>query len=98
LRKIVIKTGATGSIVRLKDVARVELGASDYSQYVYTDGQEPWASASSSFPARNPLHGRCVYARLKELRRNFPPDLEYSIRMTRLFSSVIHPRSDLDAT
>jgi multidrug efflux pump len=77
---IVIKTGANGSIVRLKDVARVELGAADYSQYVYTDGQEAVGIGIFQLPGSNAIAtANAVRDRMAELKRNFPPDLDYSI-------------------
>jgi len=48
---VVVKTGADGDVTRVRDVARVELGARDYSTKTYMDGYNAVRSASSSFPA-----------------------------------------------
>jgi hydrophobe/amphiphile efflux-1 (HAE1) family protein len=77
---IVIKTGANGSISRLKDVARVELGAGDYSQYVYTDGQESVGIGVFQLPGTNAIAtADAIYAKMAELKKTFPPDVDYSI-------------------
>ena len=52
--EIIVKTGADGSITRLKDIARVELGAADYSTTPTTTACRPWPSPCSSCPAPTP--------------------------------------------
>ena len=52
---IIVKTGADGSVTRVKDVARVELGAADYThQHALQRPARRWASPFSSCPAPTP--------------------------------------------
>jgi multidrug efflux pump len=77
-RDIVVKSGADGEVVRLADIARVELGADDYTMRVFQDKQ--YASFVGIFlsPGANALAtADAVYAKLDELSRNFPPGVAY---------------------
>jgi len=77
-RNIVLKSGADGEVVRLADVARVELGADDYTMRVFQDKQ--YASMVGIFlsPGANALEvADSVYGKLDELSRNFPPGVAY---------------------
>ena len=61
-------------------MARVELGASDYSQYVYTDGQEAVGIGIFQLPGTNAIAtADAIYAKMNELKKTFPPDVDYSI-------------------
>ena len=76
---IIVRTvPATGTVVYLKDVARVELGKFDYSSNAYVDGkpaafvliyQAPGANALSTFEGINKA--------LTELKKSFPKDIDY---------------------
>ncbi len=77
---IIIKTGADGRITRLKDVARVELGALDYSTGSYLDGKPALGIAVMQRPGSNALEtANRVKALLAELSRDFPQGLESRI-------------------
>lgn len=77
---IIIKTGADGRITRLKDVARVELGALDYSTGSYLDGKPALGIAVMQRPGSNALEtANRVKALLAELSRDFPKGLESRI-------------------
>ena len=52
---IIVKTGQGGEIVRVRDVARVELGAQDYSWYVQLGGAPSVAIAVYQLPGSNAL-------------------------------------------
>ena len=74
---IIVKTGQAGEIVRIRDVARVELGAQDYSWYVQLDGQPSVAIAVYQLPGSNALAVKQgVEAAVAELEQNFPEGLE----------------------
>ena len=76
---IVIKS-ADGRITRLKDIARVELGAQTYSQAFRLDGQPAAGIAISQSPDANALAtARLVRAKMTELAKAFPQGLVYSI-------------------
>lgn len=74
---IIVKTGGTGEIVRVRDVARVELGAQDYSWYVQLDGSPSIAIAVYQLPGSNALGvAEGVHAAMAELEEGFPEGLE----------------------
>jgi multidrug efflux pump len=67
-------------IVRMKDVARVELGALNYNQAVYFDGRPSVGLAIYQLPGTNALDvAKRVRARLEELSAHFPEDVAYTI-------------------
>ncbi|QMW22511.1 efflux RND transporter permease subunit [Sandaracinobacteroides saxicola] len=77
---IVVATGADGRFTRLKDVARVELGASDYSTNSYLDGQPAVALLLSQRPGANALAtADSVLKTLEQLSKDFPKGLEYRV-------------------
>ena len=77
---IVIKTGADGRTVKLKDVARVELGAISYSTYGYMDGMPATVLAVTQAPGSDALKSaREVRALMAEVAKSFPRGLEYRI-------------------
>jgi multidrug efflux pump subunit AcrB len=77
---IVIKTGDDGRITRLRDVARVELGARDYSVNSYLDGKPAVAIAVTQRPGSNALAtATSVRQSMAELSKRFPEGLEYRI-------------------
>jgi multidrug efflux pump len=77
---IVVKTGAKGEIVRLRDVARVELGAQDYGIINYASGTPALAMPIFQRPGSNALDtAKAVRATVAELAKDFPKDLEYRI-------------------
>jgi multidrug efflux pump len=67
-------------IVRLRDVARVEMGAQNYNQGSTFDGRPSVGLIVYQLPGTNAIDvaGR-VYDRMKELRRRFPDGLDYQI-------------------
>ncbi|MGH8783059.1 efflux RND transporter permease subunit [Paraburkholderia sp.] len=75
---IVIKSGADGQVVRLSDVARVELGSGDYTLRALYDTQIQAAVGIFLSPGANSLAvANAVYAKLHELSTRFPPGLAY---------------------
>ncbi|MGZ3395337.1 MAG: efflux RND transporter permease subunit [Isosphaeraceae bacterium] len=67
-------------IVRLRDVARVELGSRQYDQSCTLDGQPSVAVSIYQLPGSNALNTAAgVYAKMRELRTRFPDGLEYRI-------------------
>jgi hydrophobe/amphiphile efflux-1 (HAE1) family protein len=79
------QTGTAGvsqaaSIVRLRDVARVELGAQQYDQTCTLDGKPSVALSIFQLPGSNALDtAKGVYAKMKELKKRFPDGLTYEI-------------------
>ncbi|MGE0667171.1 MAG: efflux RND transporter permease subunit [Sphingomonadales bacterium] len=79
-QNIIVKAGEDGRLVRLSDVARVELGARDYVTRSYLDGKQAVVLALSQRPGANALEtARKVQEQMASLARNFPKGLEYRI-------------------
>ena len=77
---IVVKVGDDGRKVRIRDVARVELGAQDYSWYVQLDGKPSVGLGIYQLPGANALGVKEGIANAMEmLAEDFPPGLEYRI-------------------
>jgi HAE1 family hydrophobic/amphiphilic exporter-1 len=85
--------GGSRAITRVRDVARVELGAQTYSQTFTMDGKPAAGMAIFQLPEANALDvAEAVQAKMRELARQFPPGLEYSIPFdtTKFVSASIH--------
>src|SRR3954468_7497557 len=79
-RQIIVQATREGRLVRLQDVARVELGAQDYVTNSYLSGQPAVALAIFQRPGTNALGSSDeILATMAELKRNFPPGLDYQI-------------------
>jgi HAE1 family hydrophobic/amphiphilic exporter-1 len=75
---IVIQRGADGDIVRLEDVARVELGAENYGSSLMFNGHQGVGLGIFQLPSANALDVRdAVVAELDRLSKDFPPGLKY---------------------
>ena len=75
---IVLESGEHGEIVRLRDVARIELAAGDYTLRSRLDGMNAAAVGVFQAPGANALQIRDqVIARMDELSARFPPGVEY---------------------
>jgi hydrophobe/amphiphile efflux-1 (HAE1) family protein len=78
--EIVLKTGDLGDVVRLRDVARIELGSRDYSSKTYMDGYNAVSLRVFQLPGTNAIQtADAVYARLGKLKERFPPGVAYRI-------------------
>jgi RND family efflux transporter MFP subunit len=77
---IVLKTRADGGLVRLKDLARVELGAGPARGTVCLDGKPAVALGIFPTPQARPDNVRtAVRNRMERLKETFPPGIDYSI-------------------
>ena len=77
---IVLRNGANGAMVRLKDVARIELGASDYLVSARLNGKQAAAVAVKLSPTGNAVQtATAVRAKMEELSKFFPKDVSYDI-------------------
>ena len=87
---IILRANGDGSLLRLKDVARVELAGKDYSFNGKYNGKPATLMGIFLQPGANPLEvGEAVRTRLKELRERFPQGLAYAIPFdTTLFVEV----------
>lgn len=78
---IIVKSLPTGAQVRLKDVARVELGAESYSNFSRISGQNSAIIPVSQLPEANAIDlSNKIRKKMKELSKSFPKDIEYKIQ------------------
>lgn len=78
---IIIKSLPNGSNIKLKDVARVELGAENYSNYSRISGNNASIITVSQLPEANAIDlSNKIQAKMKELSKSFPKDIEYKIQ------------------
>ena len=78
--RIVVRTNPDGSIIRLGDLARIELGAQTYDANAWVDGAPTAMLAIYLSPGANALEtADQVYAALDRLAERFPEGLEYEI-------------------
>jgi hydrophobe/amphiphile efflux-1 (HAE1) family protein len=77
---IVIRTNPDGSVLRLRDVARLELGAANLDRETRLDGGPAAAIAIYQTPGANAIATlNAVRARIEELQKAFPEDLSWKI-------------------
>jgi multidrug efflux pump len=77
---IIIRSDGRGATVRVKDVARVELGAQDYNISARVDGQPTAAMAVRLAPGANALNtAKAVNERMGELAQYFPPGIDWMV-------------------
>ncbi|MFA6920665.1 MAG: efflux RND transporter permease subunit [Gallionella sp.] len=77
---IIIRTNPDGSSLRVKDVARVELGAQDYSRTARIDGQPTAAMAIRLSPGANALSTvKGVNEKMTELAKFFPKSINWTV-------------------
>ncbi len=77
---IVVRVGKDGRTTQLKEIARVELGAADYSQSIQYKAQPAVGLAIFQLPGTNAIEtANAVYKRMAELKTNFPPGLDYAV-------------------
>lgn len=77
---IIVRTNPDGSSLRVKDVARVELGAQDYSRSARIDGQPTAAVAIRLSPGANALSTvKDVKAKMAEMAKYFPKGISWEI-------------------
>ncbi len=78
--QIVLKSGADGRIVRLQDVAKVELGALSYASFGYQNKYPATVLFMTQAPGTDALKAATkIKETMKELSKSFPKGLEYRI-------------------
>jgi len=76
----IVKVGDDGQLVHVRDIARVELGAQDYSSAVRLNSAPSVAMGIYQLPGANALSvAENVEAELRDLAKNFPAGLEYKV-------------------
>ncbi|MDM0072957.1 efflux RND transporter permease subunit [Variovorax sp. J2P1-59] len=77
---IIVKTGGDGAVTRLRDVARLELGASSYALRSLLDNKDAVAVPIFAAPGSNAIQiSNDVRATMAELKKNMPDGVDYSI-------------------
>ena len=79
-KNIILVANSDGSVVRLRDVARVELGAENYGWYGQLNGKPAALLAVYQLPDANALDvAQQVRAEMDRLAQRFPEDLKYQV-------------------
>jgi hydrophobe/amphiphile efflux-1 (HAE1) family protein len=78
--EIIIKTGTDGNITRVRDVARVELGAADYGTATHFNGLPAVGIPVFQLPGSNAITtADAIYQKMEELKKGFPKGVAYAI-------------------
>ena len=89
---VVVKAGADGALVRIKDVGRVELGAETYASNLRFLGLEAQGIGITLLPSANAIEVfNGVTAEMSRLEKNFPPGLEWRVA----FDNVVVVRESI---
>lgn len=79
---IILRSEAEGKMLRLKDVARIDLGSASYSVVSQLRGHPTAAIAIYQQPGSNSLDvSKGVKEKMKELAQNFPSGIEYNVTL-----------------
>jgi HAE1 family hydrophobic/amphiphilic exporter-1 len=91
--KIIVKTGSSGEITRIRDIGSVELGAQTYGQIFSLGGKQAAGIAIFQSPGANALDvATRVKKRMAELSKAFPQGLAYDIP----FDTTIFVKASID--
>lgn len=78
---IIIRSKPDGSQIKLKDIARVELGAESYSYFSKIGGKDTAMISVSQLPEANAIDlSNKIRAKMEELSKSFPQGIEYKIQ------------------
>jgi HAE1 family hydrophobic/amphiphilic exporter-1 len=79
---IVVRVGADGGVVRVKDVARVELGSQDYSWITRLNGQPSAIVGIYQLPGSNAVEAaKGVRKLMAKMKESFPADVDYAVTL-----------------
>ncbi|KNH44795.1 efflux RND transporter permease subunit [Pseudomonas lini] len=91
---IIIRSGENGEITRLKDIARVELGSSQYALRSLLNNQPAVAIPIFQRPGSNAIQiSNDVREKMAELKKNFPEGMDFSI----VYDPTIFVRGSIEA-
>ncbi|HHB13348.1 MAG TPA: hydrophobe/amphiphile efflux-1 family RND transporter, partial [Chromatiales bacterium] len=92
-RNIVLRVEPDGSMVRIGDVARVELGSKSYQAFGQLNGKPSVILAIYQLPGANALQvAEAVYEEMDKLSRRFPQGVDYAI----LYDTTRFIRASID--
>src|SRR6202007_564677 len=79
---VIVRETPTGGIVRVKDVARVELGTQDYSTLGRLNGKPAAGIAVYQLPGSNAVQAAAGVRKLMaQMKQRFPEDIDYAISL-----------------
>src|SRR5438034_1022532 len=91
---IILKQGSQGQVTRIRDVARVELAARDYSVSSQLSGKPAAALVIFQLPGSNAIDtSNAVRAKLEELKRSFPLGVDYRV----IYDTTLFARESIQA-
>ena len=91
---IVVKTGSNGQVVRLRDVARIELGAADYALRSLLNNKSAVAVPLFQAPGSNAIRiADDVRTVMEEIKQNMPEGVDYEI----VYDTTQFVRASIDA-
>ncbi|QLF91825.1 efflux RND transporter permease subunit [Pseudomonas sp. ABC1] len=91
---IIVRVGDNGEITRLKDIARIELGSSQYALRSLLNNQPAVAIPVFQRPGSNAIEiSDSVRARMAELKQSFPQGMDYEI----VYDPTIFVRGSIEA-
>ncbi|SFU40021.1 multidrug efflux pump [Polaromonas sp. YR568] len=91
---IIVKTDKGGAVTRLRDISRLELGASDYALRSLLDNKQAVAVPVFAAPGSNAIQiSDDVQAVMKELKKNMPEGVDYEI----VYDTTQFVRSSIEA-
>jgi multidrug efflux pump len=91
---IIVRAGSDGQITRLRDIARIELGSSQYALRSLLNGQPAVAMPVFQRPGSNAIEiSDAVRARMAELKQSFPEGVDYAI----VYDPTIFVRGSIEA-
>jgi len=77
---IVVKSGAVGQVVHLRDVARVELGAQTYDSFASRNSMDSANLLVYQLPGSNAIEvSRAIHAAMEKIKPSLPEGMEYNI-------------------
>ena len=78
--ELILKSGADGTLIKLKDVGRAELGAENYETFAKYSGRNAVGYGIQQAPGSNALEvANAVKVKVAELAQDFPPGINYEI-------------------
>ena len=79
---IIVREGADGGVVRVKDVARVELGSQDYTWITRLNGKPAAIIAIYQLPGSNAVEAAKAARKLMaKMKQSFPADVDYAVSL-----------------
>ena len=91
---IIVKTGPHGETLRLRDVARAELGSGEYAMRSLINNKKAVGMGVFQLPGANALAvSEAVRGRMAELKTKFPEDVDFAIA----YDPTVFVRKSIDA-